>query len=123
MYVRYMDDMLLLVNDKRTAAFCKDQISASAVNEKLQMNPKSEIIPVKNGVEFLGWRFTYSKTGKVIQKVKQQSKKRMFLKVKCIMHELRSGRRSVSSVRDSMASYKGYLEKGNAYRLYVTLKK
>ena len=51
--------MSLLVNDKRAAAFCKDQISANAVNEKMQMNPKLEITPVKNGVEFLEWRFTY----------------------------------------------------------------
>ena len=56
-YVRYMDDMILLVKDKMAASKYIRLIAIKIRNEKIVLNPKSSIIPVTSGIEFLGWRF------------------------------------------------------------------
>jgi len=117
-YVRYMDDMILLVRDRRTAQHCLAAVGADVKKEKLSLNPKSAIIDVRNGVEFLGWHFSYTSTGKIIQKVKSKSKKRILKKVKSIPYTVKTGRSSKESLRASAAGYKGYLQQGNACGLY-----
>ena len=60
-YVRYMDDMILLVRTKEEGKRILEDVRIEVKNESLELNPKSAVIPVKNGVEFLGWRFKFGK--------------------------------------------------------------
>lgn len=74
-YVRYMDDMILLVQTKEEVAACLEKIRVEVLKEKVVLNHKSQIIKIKNGVEFFGWNFTFGKNGKIIQKKKSVKKK------------------------------------------------
>ena len=42
---------------------------------KLEFNEKTQIFPLRNGVEYLGFHFYLTDSGKVIRSVKQQTKK------------------------------------------------
>ena len=120
-YVRYMDDMILLVSKKADARRILDSVRLEVEKENLLLNHKSCIIPVKNGVEFVGWRFKFGKNGKIIQKIRQSSRKRMLIKVRKNLFLAGQYRQEAESIENSLASYKGHLIRGNGYKLYENI--
>jgi len=55
-YIRYCDDFCLFANDKARLAAWREKIR-KFLAEKLQLNfSKSEIFPMKNGLDFVGYR-------------------------------------------------------------------
>jgi len=117
-YVRYMDDMILLVPDKATARSCLERICVEVQKEKIRLNPKSRISRADDGVEFLGWRFKYSQTGAIIQKVRQQSKKLIFARCRHNRFLAAHGRIPLDSLHAAIPSYKGHLLRGDGWHLY-----
>ena len=78
-YVRYMDDMVLIHNDKKYLQECLIKIREICNCElKLLLNePKTQIGQVKNGIDFLGFNHRMTETGKVIIKLRQSAKIRL----------------------------------------------
>lgn len=74
-YVRYMDDFILIHSNKdylryrlkEIDNFCKE-------NLKVELNAKTQIGKVKNGIDFLGFRLILTETGKVVKKLRGSSK-------------------------------------------------
>ena len=59
-YIRYVDDFVILHNDKKILEEYKEEINNYLKNLKLELHPnKSKIIPLRNGVTFLGYRIFY----------------------------------------------------------------
>ncbi|MFH1917295.1 MAG: reverse transcriptase domain-containing protein [Nanoarchaeota archaeon] len=60
-YIRYVDDFLILHKDTRTLESHKENINTFLSNElQLTLHPnKSKIIPIKRGIDFLGFRNFY----------------------------------------------------------------
>lgn len=104
-YVRYMDDMILLLGDKDRAKESIDAIAAVLQEERLVLHSKSQVIHAKNGVLFLAWRFFYGKNGEIVQKLKRQTKKRVLEKVKT----------QGKVKKESMVSYEGLLRGANGF--------
>lgn len=77
-YVRYMDDMILIHEDKEYLRKCKKEIEKMCKEElKLELNNKTQIGKVKYGIDFLGFRHILTKTGKVVRKLRKSSKQRL----------------------------------------------
>lgn len=77
-YVRYMDDMILIHHDKEYLKYCKEQIIKCAKeNLKLELNNKTQISSLKNGVDFLGFRHILTENGKVLRLLRGQAKVRL----------------------------------------------
>ena len=56
-YVRYQDDVIVLGNDLKLLHEWKDKIEALLNHELyLDLNNKTSIRPIRQGVEFVGWR-------------------------------------------------------------------
>jgi len=56
-YLRYVDDMVLLDNDKGRLSELRDAIGARLQLDRLRLHPrKAEIMPVRVGVDVLGYR-------------------------------------------------------------------
>ena len=68
-YIRYMDDGILLCEDKKYLQYCLKEIEKIVNKYKLELNKKTAIVNIKQGFEFLGFRY-YIKKNKVIMKVK-----------------------------------------------------
>lgn len=103
-------------NISKLQAECRDfleKIRNEIEKNQIYLNLKSSIISVKNGVEFLGWRFYFSKNGKIIQKIKVQSKKRIFKKIKYKKYLFNSSKLLEEDFKNCILSYKGYLLHGN----------
>lgn len=114
-YVRYMDDMMMIVNDKETARECIRGVGELLGNDRLILNPKSQMTAVRNGVEFLGWRFLYGENGKIVQGVRPSTKKRILKRVQGMAFCLNTKRISEARVNQSLASYEGYFGQGSCY--------
>lgn len=113
-YIRYMDDGVILSNDKEYLKKCLNVIRELVKEYKLTLNKKTGIINVsKDGMEFLGFRY-YIWHNKVIMKVKNQTKKRFKRKMKLI----KKGRFNDETSRSIVSSYIGHLKWGNCYNLF-----
>ena len=110
-YIRYMDDGVLLSNDKEYLKYCLKKIEEMVHKYKLKLNDKTKIINVsKEGLDFLGFRF-YVWNNKVVMKVRKSTKKRFKRKMKLIKEGKLNNSESV------IASYNGHLKWGNCYNL------
>lgn len=117
-YSRYMDDCILIHHDKAYLKYCLGCMR-SYVNKVLQLefNEKTQIFPLKNGVEYLGFHFYLSENGKVIRKLKTQAKKRYKSRLKKMKNDYRSGDMSFEEIKQALNSYHGHLKHGHTYHL------
>lgn len=112
-YIRYMDDGVLLSNDKDYLKYCLSKIEKIINKYKLKLNNKTSIINVsKNGLDFLGFRF-YIRNNKLIMKVRKRTKSNFKRKMKLI----RGGKIDEDNTISIIASYKGHFKWGNCHNL------
>lgn len=117
-YTRYMDDMVLLHHDKTYLRYCRDEIQWKLQNDRLlETNEKTKIFPVQNGVNYLGFHFYMTNTGKVILKVKQATKKKYKKKVKEMQYQYAAYMIGYDDVIAVLNSYHAHLAHGNCYHL------
>jgi len=117
-YIRYMDDMILLHHDKKFLQECLRQMREFSKNElKLEFNEKTQIFPLRNGADFLGWHFYLTDTGKIVKKLRTQNKKRLKRRLKCLQKGYETGRLDLEDIRKSMAATHGHLKHGHTYKL------
>ncbi len=114
-YIRYMDDIVLIVTNKALAHECLAVSATILADNLLIINPKSQIIAVSCGVEFLGWRFDYSPTGRVLERLRHSTKRRILLKARTIIYHISIHRLRHEHIRYAMNSYNGFLGHGNAF--------
>lgn len=112
-YVRYMDDVIILSNDKMHLHELKNKIE-SFLNTELQLdlNKKTAIRPISCGVDFVGYKMwpTY-------RKLKKSSARRILRKCKALCIDYALGEATFEDVRRRMASYNGILQNANSYGL------
>ncbi len=112
-YIRYMDDGILLSNDKEYLKYCLEKIKIIIKKYDLKLNNKTKIINVsKEGLDFLGFRF-YIKN-KVVMKVRKITKNRFKRKVKAINNK----KITLEKGSEIINSYKAHFKWGNCYNLY-----
>ena len=110
-YIRYMDDGVLLSNNKEYLKYCLEEIEKLIKKYQLKLNNKTKIINVtKEGIDFLGFRF-YIINNKLIMKVRNDSKKRFKRKMKAI----KKGKIPKEKALSIISSYQGHFKWGNCY--------
>ncbi len=113
-YIRYMDDGVLLSNNKEYLKYCLEEIQKLIKKYQLKLNNKTKIINVtKEGIDFLGFRF-YIINNKLIMKVRNDIKKRFKRKMKAIKKGIISKEKSLQISN----SYKTHFKYGNCYYIY-----
>lgn len=78
---------------------------------------KTAIFPLTQGIDFLGFRTYLTDTGKVVRKVRRESKNRIRRKLKKYRHLLDEGRIDFETILQSYSSWTGHAEHGNSYHL------
>lgn len=116
-YGRYMDDFFLIHHDKAYLQECRKQIEAFVQARGLSLNAKTNIFPLKHGVDFLGFHTYLTESGAVIRKVRRRSKNNMKRKLKKLAALHEAGRIDAKTVEQSYQSWRGHAEKGNSYHL------
>lgn len=116
-YGRYMDDFYLIHEDKEFLRHCWREIEAHVNNLGLTLNQKTNIFPLKNGLDFLGFHSYLTETGKVIRKVRQKSKNNARRKLKKMKRLIDNGKITPQTVAQSYQSWRSHAGHGNCYRL------
>ena len=117
-YSRYMDDLVLLHPDKETLKRCLAELREYAADRlKLEFNEKTQIFPLSQGVDYLGWHFYLTDTGKVIRRLRTANKRRFKRRLKRFQWEYASGLTDFDAIKRSLASYKGHLQHGHTWKL------
>mgnify|MGYP002623813901 CR=1 FL=1 len=109
-----MDDFVILHENKEYLKLCLDLIINELKKYKLEINiKKSRIDNIKNGIDFLGFRF-YIKSNKVVMKLRNSTKNKFKKKVKYLIN------RNISNkeCKKILSSYNGHLKLGNCSYLY-----
>lgn len=117
MYLRYMDDFVLIHHDKAFLQECKRAITEYLKELKLELNHKSHIFPVRNGIDFLGFHLYLTETGKVIRKVRRDSKDRVKRKLAKFKELYVKGERTFEQIEQAYVSWRNHATHGNCYYL------
>lgn len=120
-YVRYVDDFILIHEDKQYLKYCKERIVEKLTEMGLELNPKSDIFPIKNGVDFLGFHIYLTETGKIVKKIRRKSKTNVRRKLRYFKKNLNTvvkGKElTINNVIQSYVSWRGHAGHGDCYYL------
>lgn len=116
-YGRYMDDFFLIHEDKEYLRHCREEIEARVGALGLSLNGKTNIYPLKHGIDFLGFHTYLTETGGVVRKVRRRSKNNMKRKLKKMSALVAAGKLDEKTVEQSYQSWRGHASKGNCYHL------
>ena len=118
-YIRFMDDGILLVENKEKAKEILEKIRIFVENElKLKLNKKTIYMPVKKGSVFCGYRVYLNHIlikRNNINRMKKRIKKWNKLWEKKIYH--------FTEWNQSFCAWRGYAKQANSYRLIKSLEK
>ena len=122
-YLRYMDDFILIHEDKSVlrAALAEIEKRLSALG--LTLNEKTQILPLKNGVLWLKWRFVLTDTGKVIRKICMKSVVRERRKLRRMAKLSVAGRIPVAAITESFITWKAHAQRGNCRKIVADMQK
>ena len=122
-YLRYMDDFILIHEDKSVlrAALAEIEKRVSALG--MTLNKKTQILPLKNGVLWLKWRFVLTDTGKVIRKICMKSVVRERRKLRKMAKLAVAGRIPVAAITESFITWKAHAQRGNCRKIVADMQK
>ena len=128
-YIRYMDDFVLISDNREELERAKEEITAKVGALGLQMNRKTQIAPLKHGIRFLKWRFILTESGKVIRRISRQSIVKEQRKLKKLAGKIQRGEIPEEYLWTSFQSWRANAQRGNTHfvvrnmeRLYNQLK-
>lgn len=117
-YMRYMDDFILIHHDKQYLLECKARLAQMLISLDCQFNTKkTNITPLSDGIEFLGFHFRLTETGKVVMTINSKNVKHERKKLKKLVGLVKKGERTKEKVDECYASWKNHASKGNSYKL------
>lgn len=93
----------------------------SYINHKvslgLELNEKTQIFPIRNGIDFLGFHTYLTESGKVIRKLRHSSIKRMRAKLRHWEKEYPAGRVTREQILQSWQAWDAHAAHGNTWAL------
>lgn len=117
--INYMDDILIIHNDKDYLKYCLNKIINKLSEYELEINKKkTKIESIKNGIDFLGFRFYIDK--KLVLKLRNITKKKFKKKVKDLKLLRDNNVINYKEFEVLLSSYKGHLKWGSCNSLYST---
>ena len=121
LYGRYMDDFYLIHHDKKYLEWCLNHIREQVRSLKLELNEKTQIVPFRKGLRFLGFHHYVTGDGKYIRKLagdkKRSAKKRLKRKARLVS----AGKMEKEKFDQSYQSWESHAMKGNCIKLCKTM--
>lgn len=112
MYLRYMDDFIIVAPDKTALRQYLETIEQYLRNDlKLTLNPKTGIFPARQGVDFCGYRTFINKI--LPRKRNLKAAKKRF---KQLSYAYRWGNADIQEVTSKVGSFLGYMKHCNGAR-------
>lgn len=117
-YLRYMDDLLLLHEDREYLEYCKMCIGESLMSIGFEYNPKkTQIYKVTKGINFLGFTFKLTDSGKVLMFLDSKNVKRERKKLFRLVGLVNQGERTKAKVYECYSGWYNHASKGSSTQL------
>lgn len=114
-YIRYMDDFVLIHHDKEFLQKCLKEIEAKLNAIGLQLNSKTALYPLRQGVKMLQWRFIVTDSGAIIRKMDKKKQGAERRKLKKLYAKECSGEYAEGTARESLVSWLANAARGDTY--------
>lgn len=123
-YVRYNDDFILIHNDIEHLKYCRNEIKEHLEKLELKLSEKkTKIFPLSQGINFLGFKFRITETGKIIKTLNRENiakRKRKIRKQKGLVGK---GIMTKEECNESYQSWKAHAKRGNTHNLILEMDK
>lgn len=121
-YVRYMDDFILIHEDKGYLKYCREQIKERLTALGLTLSrKKTHIFPITQPIHFLGFSFRLTPTGKIIMRVLSCKVTRERRKLKKLVTRCKAGLMTRRDVDECFKSWVAHASKGDCYKLIASM--
>ena len=117
MYGRYMDDFYAISDSKTGLRRVLRRIEAWSTSVGLDLNGKTHIFPLRNGIDFLGFHTYLTETGKVVRKVRAKSVTNEKRRIRQQRKLYERGEIELANVMQSYASWCGHIAHGDTHHL------
>lgn len=112
-YVRYMDDLIILSNSKYKLYKIMDSIVEELDKIGFKLNEKkTKIYSAKEGVEFLGFIFRCTGTGKILMLISSDTVRREKKHIVNVLNKV-----PIEQADEAFKSWKSHAMKGNTYNV------
>ena len=123
-YLRYMDDFIIIHHDKSYLEYCMTEIKKYLDTLKFTLNEKkTKIYTIVSGIEFLGFNFKLTDTGKVLMLIKSSNVKAERKKLYRLVKKSKQGFMPKHKVDESYHAWRNHASKGNNYNLIIRMDK
>lgn len=111
-YGRYMDDFYLIHNDRTYLEYCRSEISNKLSELGLEFNEKTKLVPIYQGIDFLGFHFDLTDNGKVKQILLRASIKRVRKRIRALRPIIEEDHEVIYELLAGLSSWKAHAIKG-----------
>lgn len=115
-YLRYMDDFALVHRDKEYLQLCREAIRERLAGIGLELNRKTCIHPLRQGVRFLKWRFLLTGTGRVLMLLDPKKLTRQRKRLRKLWAKERVGHVAAGTTAESLQSFLANAARGDTWR-------
>lgn len=115
-YTRYMDDFILVSENKENLILAKKYIEEYLSTIDLELNNKTTLQKLKYGINYLHWKYKITPTGKVIMLPDKKRCTDRRRKLKRLIKLYQNDKVSLDTLLQISTAMKAHLSKGNAYK-------
>lgn len=121
-YLRYMDDFLIISNDKDRLVHDTKIIARGLRGIGLELHPvKTHITPIRHGIKWQGYRYRQTETGKIIMTVDKQKIYHERRKLKRMVRLVKVGKLPKETADHSLESWRAHAKIGNNHQVIVKM--
>ena len=122
-YLRYMDDILIIHEDKERLNLILAEIERRLSDIGFEIHKdKTHITPLSKGFTFLGFEYKLTKTGKVIMTLNSANIKHERRKLRRLVNKAKRGEITKAKADECFKSWCANASKGNSYKLIERMK-
>ena len=120
-----MDDFYIIHEDKAHLKQCLAEITEYLGKLGLTLNDKTGITPLRNGIDFLGFRLYLTDSGKVVRKLRHKSVKRMKARIKKWAKDQAQNKENfdLEAVWQSYQAWNAHAAHGDTRQVRITIKR
>lgn len=111
-YGRYADDFYIIHSDKSYLTDCLEQISEHMNTLGLTLNGKTQIMPFKQGIKFLGFH-TYINNGEIVCRLSNDKKRNAYRKYAKMANRVVAGKTKPEKLKESFQAWKSHASYGD----------
>lgn len=122
LYIRYMDDLILIHHSREELEKDKEIITGKLAEIGFEINPtKTRVYPLRDGITFLGFHYKLTGSGKIVMFADPGKVKTARKKYRRLVALAKKGRMPKEAVDASFQTYLDHLSHGNTWKLRTRL--